>query len=467
MVFSSVTFLYFFLPVVLALYFITPNKYRNYILLLSSLLFYFCGEQKYTALLTISIIVNYVHGILIEKYHGTRIAKALFTSSIIFNLVILGIFKYSNFLIKNISHILNMDIKFIKIALPIGISFYTFQAMSYVIDVYRGEVKAQKNIFDLALYISLFPQLIAGPIVRYKTINEELKNRNHSFDDFAYGVRRFVFGLSKKVIIANSLGRLWKLALYAEEPSVLFYWLGAIGFSLQIYFDFSAYSDMAIGLGSFFGFHFPGNFNYPYISKSITEFWHRWHISLGTWFRDYLYIPLGGSKTTKLKWLCNIFIVWFSTGFWHGADWNFIIWGIGFGIILAVEKLFTLKFLDKIPSVFSHIYTLLIVIFSHVLFNSSSISDALYYMKGMLGLLNIPALSKEALYYLGSYKVLIIAAMLFSTPIPSYMVKKLCDKTKLSSAADKLEPIIYFILLIVVTGYLIDSSFNPFLYFRF
>jgi len=465
MVFSSITFLYFFLPVVLVLYFITPNKYRNYILLPASLFFYFCGEPKYTLLLIISIIINYFHGILIEKHRGTKIAEYVLVSSIVFNLLLLGIFKYLNFLISNISHMFNVDIEFAKIALPIGISFYTFQAMSYVIDVYRGEVKAQKKLLNLALYISLFPQLIAGPIVRYKTIDSELNDRSYSFDDFAYGVKRFVVGLAKKVLLANSLGELWKFAMYTEQPSVLFYWLGAIGFTLQIYFDFSAYSDMAIGLGRIFGFHFLENFNYPYISKSITEFWRRWHISLGTWFRDYLYIPLGGNKTTKSKWLRNIFIVWFCTGFWHGADWNFILWGIGFGVILAAEKLFLLNFLEKIPSLFSHVYTLVIIIFSFVVFNSSNITDAAQYMKGMLGLLYIPVFSKEALYYLDSYKVLIILAIICSTPIPLLIAKKTSKDNKPLSAI--LEPIIYVVLLIVITGFLIDSSFNPFLYFRF
>ncbi|HBR01481.1 MAG TPA: transcriptional regulator [Ruminiclostridium sp.] len=467
MVFSSITFLYFFLPVVLVLYFITPNKFKNYILLIASLFFYFCGEPKYTLLLIASITINYFYGILIEKHRGAKIAKCAVVSSIIANLLLLVVFKYSNFLISNISYIFNIDIKFVKIALPIGISFYTFQAMSYVIDVYRGEVKAQKNVFNLALYISLFPQLIAGPIVRYKTINNELTHRNHSFDDFAYGVKRFVVGLAKKVLLANALGEIWKLAMYTEQPSVLFYWLGAVGFTLQIYFDFSAYSDMAIGLGRILGFHFLENFNYPYISKSITEFWRRWHISLGTWFRDYLYIPLGGNKTTKCKWLRNIFIVWFCTGFWHGADWNFIIWGTGFGVILAAEKLFLLNFLKKVPPVFSHVYTLAIIIFSFVVFNSSNIADAAQYMKGMVGLLNIPVFSKEALYYLGSYKVLIILAALCSTPIPLHIAKRISKNCKLLPVVNYLEPIIYIALLIVVTGFLIDSSFNPFLYFRF
>lgn len=467
MVFSSITFLYLFLPIVLVTYFITPHKFRNHILLLASLLFYFCGEPKYIVLFIASIIVNYVHGLLIEKHRGTNTAKYIFASSVIVNLLLLGVFKYTNFFIDNISNIFDLDIKYAEIALPIGISFYTFQAMSYVIDVYRGEVKAQRSILNLALYISLFPQLIAGPIVRYSTVNEELADRSYSFEDFAYGVRRFVIGLAKKVLLANTLGELWEIALYTEQPSVLVYWLGAIGFALQVYFDFSAYSDMAIGLGRIFGFHFLENFNYPYISKSITEFWRRWHISLGTWFRDYLYIPLGGNKITKLKWLRNIFIVWFCTGFWHGADWNFILWGVGFGVILILEKLFLKKHLERIPAFFSRLYTLLIIIFSFVLFNSSNTSEALQYMRGMLGLQNIPVFSREALYYLDSYKLLIGLAALCSTPIPHIIFKRKWKCNKVLSVISNLEPIIYIILLIIVTGFLVDSSFNPFLYFRF
>lgn len=465
MVFSSITFLYFFLPIVLTVYFITPNKYKNLVLLLGSIFFYFCGEPKYTLLLFSSIIINYIHGILIEKYRGTRIAKGVVISSVVINLLLLGIFKYSNFIVDNINNIFRIDIKFIEIILPIGISFYTFQAMSYVIDVYRGEVKVQKNILNLALYITLFPQLIAGPIVRYKTINEELSNRKHSIEDFAYGVKRFIIGLVKKVILANSLGELWNLVIYTEASSVLFYWLGAVGFTLQIYFDFSGYSDMAIGLGRIFGFHFLENFNYPYISKSITEFWQRWHISLGTWFRDYLYIPLGGNRTTKGRWLLNIFVVWLCTGIWHGAQWNFIIWGIVFGVILVVEKLLLLKILKRIPSAIAHLYTLLLVVLSFVLFNSFNFTEAMVYIKGMIGVLNIPLVTKEALYYLGSYKILIILACLCATPIPIRIARRI--NRKWTRITDCLEPLVYIALLLVLTGFLVDSSFNPFLYFRF
>ncbi len=467
MVFSSMTFLYFFLPMVLIAYFVTPNRYKNYTLLLASLSFYFVGEPKYILLMLLSIVLNYVHGLLIEKYRETKTGKIVFVSALVLNLLFLGLFKYFNFFASNVSTVLNLNIKFLQIALPIGISFYTFQIMSYIIDVYRNEVKAQKNIAYLALYLSLFPQLIAGPIVRYQTINEELTSRNHTMDDFAYGVKRFVIGLTKKVILANALGELWKFAIYTEQPTVLFYWLGAIGFTLQIYFDFSGYSDIGIGLGRMFGFHFLENFDYPYISRSITEFWRRWHISLGTWFRDYLYIPLGGNRTSKWRWYFNIFVVWFCTGFWHGADWNFMIWGLAFGLILVLEKQFLLVWLSKIPAIFSHVYTLMIVTFSFVLFNSSDIFEAGTYMKGLLGQLNIPLYSPESLYYLGSYKVLIFAAVLFATPIPSQVMKKVFKGKMGQSISGILEPIVIICLLLVVTAFLIDSSFNPFLYFRF
>lgn len=467
MVFSSISFLYLFLPIVLIAYFITPNKFRNYILLISSMFFYFCGEPKYIVLFIVSILMNYIHGILIEKYRCAKASRFFLISSVFLNLLMLGIFKYSGFFMDNINSILSMDIKLMKISLPIGISFYTFQAMSYIIDVYRGEVRAQRNILNLALYIALFPQLIAGPIVRYSTINEELEGRYHTYENFAYGVRRFVIGLAKKVLLANSLGELWEIAIYTNHPSILAYWLGALGFTLQIYFDFSGYSDMAIGLGRIFGFHFLENFNYPYISKSITEFWRRWHISLGTWFRDYLYIPLGGNKTTRLKWFRNILIVWFCTGFWHGAEWNFVLWGMAFGVVLAAEKLFLNKVLKRVPAFLAHLYTLLIIIFSFVLFNSYNIHDALQYMKGMLGLMNIPIFSGEALYYLGSYKILIILAGVCATPIVSKTVIEKWKGNKILSALNSLEPVAYIAILILVTSFLVDSSFNPFLYFRF
>ncbi len=462
MVFSSMTFIYYFLPLVLAGYFFTPNRFKNYALLFASLVFYFVGEPAYILLLLGSVLVNYIVGLKIEKYRGKAASKWFLTFGIASDVLMLAIFKYFNFFAENMNALLKLDIKWVKIALPIGISFYTFQIMSYIIDVYRGEVKAQKNIGFLALYVSLFPQLIAGPIVRYKTIEAELTSRKHTTENFAYGVRRFIFGLLKKVIIANPLGTLWPLATLADQPTVLFYWLGAVGFMLQIYFDFSAYSDMGIGLGRIFGFHFLENFNFPYISKSITEFWQRWHMSLGTWFRDYLYIPLGGNRTSKLKWYRNIAIVWLATGIWHGADWNFILWGAIFGIILILEKHILLNVLSKLPVAFRHLYTLILVLFSFVLFNASSLNEAITVIGGMLGLSGIPLYSKASLYYLMSNKVLIIIAIIFSTPVTKIVWQRIS-----TGKIGRFEPVMLMLLLIAVTGFLVDSSFNPFLYFRF
>ncbi|WP_440977696.1 MBOAT family O-acyltransferase [Sedimentibacter sp. LTW-03] len=382
------------------------------------------------------------------------------------NITLIGLFKYADFTIKNINTLFSTDIPLLKLALPIGISFYTFQAISYIIDVYRREVKAQKNIINLSLYISLFPQLIAGPIVRYQTVNNELAERTHSFADFSYGVRRFIFGLSKKLLIADQIANLWTLATQTNQPSVLYYWLGAIAFSLQIYFDFSGYSDMAIGMGRMFGFHFLENFDHPFCSKSITEFWRRWHISLGSWFRDYLYIPLGGNRQGKLRWIFNLFVVWGLTGFWHGADWNFVLWGLLFGIALMFEKLFMLKVLEKIPSFFSHIYTILIVVLSFVLFNNS-IADAATFIKSMIGLTNIPLISAESLYYLHSYFGVLVISIVFSTDIPSAIFRKITINQTFKKIADYIEPVLLIILLLLSVGYLVDSSFQPFLYFRF
>ncbi len=467
MVFSSITFLFSFLPILLILYFIAPSKAKNAVLLLGSLVFYFCGEPKFGLLFIASILINYIFGLMIGKYGSTLCGKWIIGFAIIGNLLMIGIFKYADFAFTNINTLFSLDLPLLKIALPVGISFYTFQAISYLIDVYRKEVSAQKNIVRLALYISLFPQLIAGPIVRYKTVNQQLAERKHSFTDFSYGARRFIFGLSKKLIIADQLAQLWTLSIQTNNPSVLYFWIGVIGFSLQIYFDFSAYSDMAIGMGRMFGFHFLENFDHPFSSKSITEFWRRWHISLGSWFRDYLYIPLGGNRKGILRWIINIFIVWACTGLWHGAAWNFVLWGMGFGVILTLEKLFLLKILQKIPAFFSHMYTILIVVFSFALFNSNSLADALSYMKGMLGLANVPLVSVEAIYYLGSYLVLLIIAIIFSTDIPSRIFNKITQKTSLLKIIDYVEPVILIAMLLLSIGFLVDSSFQPFLYFRF
>lgn len=467
MLFSSISFIYYFLPLIFILYFSVPRKWKNIVLLVGSLFFYFLGEPRYTIILIFSTIVDYIHSLIIDKYRGKQAAKVALVSSIVINISILCFFKYSDFFIENINLLLDTNFELLKIPLPLGISFFTFQTMSYTIDVYRGEAKRQKNPLGLATYVCLFPQLIAGPIVRYSTIAEEINNRKHSFESFAYGIKRFVIGLSKKVLIANALGELNVIATSSNDSSMLFYWIGAIAFSLQIYFDFSGYSDMAIGLGRIFGFHFLENFNYPYISKSISEFWNRWHISLGTWFKDYVYIPLGGNRVSKLKWFRNIFVVWLLTGFWHGASWNFVVWGLYFGILLVMEKLFLNKILEKIPNIFRHIYVLLLIVISFVIFNIDNMADILVYFKGMFGVLDIPIFSVEALYYLKSYAVVIIIAIIGATPLVKNIIVNASKNKTLSNVLSVLEPICYVVLLIVVTGYLVDSSFNPFLYFRF
>ncbi|MFR2787383.1 MAG: MBOAT family O-acyltransferase [Clostridia bacterium] len=460
MVFSSITFLFYFLPIVLALYYLVPNKFKNLILLISSFIFYFYGEPKYVLLMAFSIISTYICGILVDKYRGTKTAKLFLILEIIISIGLLIYFKYADFIIKNINLWLSQKIDLINVLLPIGISFYTFQMISYVVDIYRGEVKVQKNILKLATYVSLFPQLIAGPIVRYSTIEKQLENREYSINKFSLGVRRFVIGLGKKVLIANVIGTLVNTFFISEDKSILFYWLYAIGVMLQIYFDFSGYSDMAIGLGKMFGFDFLENFNYPYIATSITDFWRRWHISLSSWFRDYVYIPLGGNRVSKIKWIRNIMVVWILTGLWHGAEWNFIIWGIYFGILLIIEKLFLLKKTEKIPKFLKVIYTLFLVMISFIIFNGNEIIENI---KGLFGIGNISVISKESIYYLKSYFIVILIGIIGATPIMKNIVKK----EKIKKITNILEPIYLFSILLLSTSYIIDGSFNPFLYFRF
>ncbi len=460
MVFSSITFLFYFLPIVLALYYLVPNKFKNLILLISSFIFYFYGEPKYVLLMAFSIISTYICGILVDKYRGTKTAKLFLILEIIISIGLLIYFKYADFIIKNINLWLSQKIDLINVLLPIGISFYTFQMISYVVDIYRGEVKVQKNILKLATYVSLFPQLIAGPIVRYSTIEKQLENREYSINKFSLGVRRFVIGLGKKVLIANVIGTLVNTFFISEDKSILFYWLYAIGVMLQIYFDFSGYSDMAIGLGKMFGFDFLENFNYPYIATSITDFWRRWHISLSSWFRDYVYIPLGGNRVSKIKWIRNIMVVWILTGLWHGAEWNFIIWGIYFGILLIIEKLFLLKKTEKIPEFLKVIYTLFLVMISFIIFNGNEIIENI---KGLFGIGNISVISKESIYYLKSYFIVILIGIIGATPIMKNIVKK----EKIKKITNILEPIYLFSILLLSTSYIIDGSFNPFLYFRF
>ncbi len=468
MVFSSITFLFYFLPIVLAVYYIVPKKAKNFVLLISSFLFYYFGEPKYVLLMAFSIILTYIFGRLIAKYQKAEYAKLFLILAIICSVGLLVYFKYANFLIENINLWLSHKIDFIYVALPIGISFYTFQMLSYLIDVYKEEAKVQKNIFKLAMYVSLFPQLIAGPIVRYTTIEEQIENRTHTMEKFALGVRRFIIGLSKKVLIANILGELVSTFVASNEMSVLYYWLYAISAMLQIYFDFSGYSDMAIGLGKMFGFEFLENFNYPYIAKSITDFWRRWHISLSSWFRDYVYIPLGGNRTSKIKWLRNIMIVWLLTGLWHGAAWNFVIWGLFFGILLILEKLFLGKQLEKkqlgkLPKVLSHIYVLLLVMISFIIFNGESTAQILQNIGGLVGIGGVPLVSNESLYYLKSYFVVLLIGVVGATPL----LKNFVNLPKMKKISNFLEPIYLLSLLLICTSYIVDGSFNPFLYFRF
>ena len=471
MLFSSIPFLYYYLPVVLIAYYLAPKSVKNGVLLLASLVFYGWGEPAFVFLMMATIAIGYVFGIIIEKFKQEKYrekpwAKFCMIISVGICLGLLGYFKYANFFIRNINVATGMSVPLLKVVLPIGISFYTFQLVSYLIDVYWGKVTAQKNPIILATYITMFPQLIAGPIVRYSDVEKQLKERDITFDKIAYGIRRFSLGLGKKILIANVLGEFCAAFKATDEKSIVFFWAYAIAVSLQIYFDFSGYSDMAIGLGSMLGFHFIENFNYPFIANSITDFWRRWHISLSSFLKDYVYIPLGGNRLGALKQIRNIFIVWFLTGFWHGAAWNFIIWGIYFGIILIIEKNFLLEFLKK-HKIFSHIYTMILIIISFVIFNANSFTEVLEFMKNMFGLNKLPFMNNETIYYLKSYSIMILISVIASTPLLKNTCSKLKDNNKTKKIMDILEIVFIFTILILVTSFLIDSSFNPFLYFRF
>lgn len=463
MLFTSISFLYYFLPLVIILYFILPKKMRNVVLLIASIVFYYYGEPKYIYLMLAEILVAYIGAILIDKYKK----KSIFAVTIAIHIILLCIFKYTDFIIGNINAVFKSHISLLNLALPIGISFYTFQILSYVIDVYRGKVKVQKNILKLATYVMLFPQLIAGPIVRYETVEDELDNRKCDSEKFAYGVRRFTIGLAKKVLIANLLGELCNKFTMSTEKSILFYWIFAISYMLQIYFDFSAYSDMAIGLGRMFGFHFLENFDYPYISKSITEFWRRWHISLSSWFRDYVYIPLGGNRKGLAKQIRNILVVWMLTGIWHGASWNFVIWGLLFGVLLIIEKVFLGKYLEKAPNFLRRLYVLFIVMISFVIFNASSMKEAITTVVGLFGANGEVFVNSYTLYYLKSYLVTIIIAIIGATPLLKNVIERISQKEQLKKVVNILEPVCIVVLLFVATAYIVDNSYNPFLYFRF
>jgi alginate O-acetyltransferase complex protein AlgI len=472
MLFSSVTFLYYFLPVVMALYFIAPmprgsTTVRNTVLLLASVVFYAWGEPVYVLLMLGQVFSGWVFGLLMHRWRGRRpLARAALIGSIIVGIGGLMFFKYTDFFIENVNSLFGLSVGALRIALPIGISFYTFQILSYDFDLYMGRTAVQRNFFTLATYVTLFPQLIAGPIVRYVDVERELHTRAHTMADFASGARRFVVGLGKKVLIANVLGELVDIYKNSGENSVLFAWLYVVAYALHIYFDFSGYSDMAIGIGRIFGFKFLENFNYPYIADSITEFWRRWHISLSSWFRDYVYIPLGGNRVTVARHMFNILVVWFLTGFWHGAGWNFIVWGMFFAFWLLVEKFALGKLLKKLPRAVSHVYVLLCVAVSWAFFDAPDMSAAARTIASMFAGADSLA-GAQSLYYLRSYAVPLIAAAIGTTPLPAAIVRRLSGRRAGGAAMTVAEPLFVAVLLVLVTAYLVDGSFNPFIYFRF
>ena len=468
MVFSSPLFLFYFLPVVLILYYLVPRGqifWKNLVLLVGSLFFYAWGEPVYVLLMLFSIAMDYGLGLWLEheKRRGGHPGRVL-ALAVVLNLLLLGFFKYANFLIGTVNGVTGAGLPLLEVSLPIGISFYTFQALSYIIDLYRGEVEVQRSILNFGTYVSLFPQLIAGPIVRMKTVAGELQDRQETFPDFAAGVRRFTVGLAKKVLLANTAGEIWQTVSGMETGKlpVLTAWIGLAAFTFQIYFDFSGYSDMAIGLGRMFGFHFPENFRYPYTATSITDFWRRWHITLSTWFREYVYIPLGGNRKGLGKQIRNILIVWLLTGIWHGAGWNFVVWGLLFGVLLTAEKLFLDKWLQKCGRILPHVYVMAVVVLSFVLFNASSMQGALADIAAVLGLTGAPFAGTLSLYYLKSYAVLLAVSVVGCTPWPKKLALALPEGVRAV-----LEPVAMAVLLLLVTAYLVDGSFNPFLYFRF
>lgn len=461
MVFSSVPFLFYFLPAVLAVYFLVPKALKNTVLLVFSLLFYAWGEPRYVILMALTILLFYGCGLAIGKAYQVKWKKIWLTVSVVVSVGLLGIFKYADFFVDSFNTVTGLSVPLLKLALPIGISFYTFQCLSYTIDVYRGTAQVQKNLISFGAYVVLFPQLIAGPIVRYVDVARELDSRIHNWENLWLGLRRFLIGLAKKILLADNFALLIQLFRQSGEKSVLFYWMYAVAFMLNIYFDFSGYSDMAIGLGRVFGFHFPENFRYPYLSKSVTEFWRRWHISLGSWFRDYVYIPLGGNRVSTGRWVINILAVWMLTGLWHGAAWNFVLWGLMFAVLLLLEK--WIPALQKMPDILRHGYVLLAVLISFVLFNAESVLQAGSDIGCLFGFGGIPAVTAETLYYLRSYAVLFIAGIIGATPL----VRDAAIRVGRTHPGAVLEPVLLIGFLLVCSAYLVDGSFSPFLYFRF
>ena len=458
MVFSGIPFLYCFLPAVLAVYFLVPRGWKNGVLLISSLLFYGWGEPKLLWLMVLTIAVFYLCGLAIERDPGRK--KFWLSISVASGLGLLAVFKYADFFLGSVAALTGLGIPLLRIALPVGISFYTFQCISYTVDVYRGTVPAQTNPIRFGAYVALFPQLIAGPIVRYVDVARELDSREHSWEGAWLGARRFLTGLGKKVLLADNFALLIRLFRENGDKSLAFYWMYALAFALNLYFDFSGYSDMAIGLGRILGFRFPEHFNYPYLSRSVTEFWRRWHMTLGGWFRDYVYIPMGGNRVSRGRWLCNILTVWMLTGLWHGAAWNFVLWGLLFAALLLAEKVLPL---EKLPDVLRRVLTLLAIVFSFVLFNAESLSQAGSDMACLLGLGGLPLGSAETWYLLKSYAVLFAVGILGATPLPRNLARRM-ESTRLGRA---LELPAMVLLLLLCTAYLVDGSFSSFLYFRF
>lgn len=468
MVFSSITFLFYFLPALFLLYYIAPAKLKNLVMILGSFVFYAWGEIRFIPIMFALSVEDFICAKLMEKHRAdARRRKLYMLISVGSNLGVLLFFKYTNFFVGNIGALLGTPIDFLEIILPIGVSFNTFQSMSYAIDVYRGTTPCEKTFYNYLTYTTLFPQIIAGPIVRYVTVENDLDDHLLTADSFSRGMRRFIIGLAKKVLIANNVGYLWSQVSSgaAGEMSVLLYWLGILAYTFQIYFDFSGYSDMAIGLARVFGLTFDENFNFPYISKSITEFWRRWHITLGAWFRDYVYIPLGGNRCSKLKNLRNLIIVWALTGFWHGASWNFMLWGLYFAAILIAEKYFLATLLEKLPAFVRHVYTLLLVIISWVIFYFEDLARVGEYLKGMFGMAGVPLINDAALYYLFGYAVIFALAAYFSTP----HCKKYIDAAENtgSRAVAVGATAVYIGAFLLCVTYLVNSTYNPFLYFRF
>ena len=459
MLFSGLTFLYGFLPAVLALYFLAPERFKNGVLLLASLFFYAWGEPRLVLLMVAAIVVFYLCGLAIGAAKSRRRKRLWMAAAVTVGVGALAVFKYADFFIGSFNAVTGLGLPLLHLALPIGISFYTFQCISYVVDVYRGDAAPQRNLITFGCYVSLFPQLIAGPIVRYAQVARELEGRAHTAQDFTLGLRRFLFGLGKKVLLANQLGELTALYRASDEKSVLFCWLYAAAFTLQIYFDFSGYSDMAIGLGRIFGFRFPENFDYPYLSRSVTEFWRRWHMTLGGWFRDYVYIPLGGSRVGRWRWLRNILIVWMLTGLWHGASWNFVLWGLVFAALLILEKL--APGLARLPALPARLYVMGAVTLSFVLFNAEGLGQAGQDLAGLFGLAGLPGVTAQSLYQLRSFAVLLLAGILGATPWPKRWGEALLRRRPW------LQTLAMIAMLLLCTACLVDGSFNPFLYFRF